>query len=60
MGGCPLTLPPLQRHGVTMHEDRQEVARSALVKEIESKRAALIWQAAPGCLQWNSLWISVG
>jgi hypothetical protein len=25
---CPLTSPPLQRWGVTMREDRQEVARS--------------------------------
>jgi hypothetical protein len=45
MDGCPLILPPLQKHGVTMHEDHQEVARSALVKEIEieSKMAMLIW-----------------
>jgi hypothetical protein len=48
----PYITPPSQ-HGVTMREDRQEVARSALVKEIESKRAALMWRAAPGCLQWN-------
>jgi hypothetical protein len=34
-------------------KDRQEVARSALVKEIESKRATLMWRAAPGFLQWN-------
>jgi hypothetical protein len=34
---CPLTSPPLQRHGVTTCEDRQEVARSALVNGIESK-----------------------
>jgi hypothetical protein len=40
--GCPLTLPPLQKCGVTMHEARQEVARSALVNGIESKRATLI------------------
>jgi hypothetical protein len=33
---------PLQKHGVTMREDRQEVARSALVKGMESKMAALI------------------
>jgi hypothetical protein len=37
---CPLTSPPLQRHSVTMHEDCQEVARSALVNGIESKMAA--------------------
>jgi hypothetical protein len=53
MDGCPLTLPPLQKHGVTTREDRQEVARFALVKEIELKRATLMWRAAPGCLQWN-------
>jgi hypothetical protein len=53
MSGCPLTLPPLQKCNVTMHEDHQEVARSALVKGIESKMAALIWCAAPGYLQWN-------
>jgi hypothetical protein len=40
--GCPLTLPPLQKHGVTTREARQEVARSALVNGIESKRAVLI------------------
>jgi hypothetical protein len=40
--GCPLTLPPLQKHGVTTHEAHQEVARSALVNGIESKRATLI------------------
>jgi hypothetical protein len=51
--GCPLTLPPLQKNGVTTCEDHQEVARSALVNGIESKMAALIWRAAPGCLQWN-------
>jgi hypothetical protein len=38
--GCPLTLPPLQKHGVTMREDYQEVARSALVKRVELKMAA--------------------
>jgi hypothetical protein len=53
MDGCPLTLPPLQRCGVTMHDNHQEVARSALVKEIESKRAALIWRAVLGYLRWN-------
>jgi hypothetical protein len=35
-----------------MREDCQ-VARSALVQEIESKRAALMWHTAPGCLWWN-------
>jgi hypothetical protein len=50
MDRCPLTLPPLQKRGITTHEDRQEVARSALVKGIESKMAALIWCAAPGYL----------
>jgi hypothetical protein len=54
MDGCPLTLPPLQKHGVTTREDRQEVARSALVKGIELKVAALIWRAALGCLWWDS------
>jgi hypothetical protein len=51
--GCPLTLPPLQRCSITMHEDHQEVARSTLVKGIESKMAVLIWCAAPGYLWWN-------
>jgi hypothetical protein len=49
--GCPLTLPPLQRCGVTTREDCQEVARSALVKGIESKMATLIWRAVPGYLR---------
>jgi hypothetical protein len=40
--GCLLTLPPLQKHGVTMREAHQEVARSALVNGIELKRTALI------------------
>jgi hypothetical protein len=53
MDGCPLTLPPLQKRGVTTCEDRQEVARATLVKGIESKIAALIWHAALGYLQWN-------
>jgi hypothetical protein len=53
MDSCPLTLPPLQKDGITMHEDRQEIARSALVKGIESKMAALIYCAAPGYLRWN-------
>jgi hypothetical protein len=35
----PYITPPSKR-GVTTHEDRQEVARSALVKGIESKMAA--------------------
>jgi hypothetical protein len=51
MGGCPLTL--LSKRGVTMCEDRQEVARSTLVKGIESKMAALIWRTALGYLRWN-------
>jgi hypothetical protein len=51
---CPLTLPPPSKRGVTTCEDHQEVARSALVKGIESKMAALIWHAVPGYLQWNS------
>jgi hypothetical protein len=53
MDGCPLTLPPLQKHSVTTREDRQEVARSALVRGMESKMATLICCAAPGYLQWN-------
>jgi hypothetical protein len=43
----------LQRCGITMCEDLQEVARSALVNGIESKMAALICRAALGLLQWN-------
>jgi hypothetical protein len=35
MDRCLLTSPPLRRHGVTMHKDLQEVARSALVKGVE-------------------------
>jgi hypothetical protein len=53
MDGCPLTLLPLQRRGAMTRDDRQEVARSALVKEIESKRAVLMWRAALGFLRWN-------
>jgi hypothetical protein len=53
MDGCPLTLPPLQKRGVTTREDHQEVARSAPVKGMESKMAALICRAAPGYLQWT-------
>jgi hypothetical protein len=49
---CPLTLPP-SKCGITTCEDCQEVARSALVKGIESKMAALIWHAALGYLRWN-------
>jgi hypothetical protein len=49
----PYITPPSKR-GITMHEDRQEVARSALVKGIESKVAVLICRAAPGCLWWDS------
>jgi hypothetical protein len=49
----PYITPPSKR-GVTTCEDRQEVARSALVNGIESKMAALIWRAAPGYLRWNS------
>jgi hypothetical protein len=43
----PYITPPSKR-GVTTHEDRQDVARSALVKGIESKMAALIWRAGRG------------
>jgi hypothetical protein len=48
----PYITPP-SKCGVMMHEDRQEVARSALVKGIESKMATLIWRATPGYLRWN-------
>jgi hypothetical protein len=41
MDRCPLTLLPLQKHSITTHKDRQEVARSTLVKRIESKIATL-------------------
>jgi hypothetical protein len=51
--GCPLTLPPPSKRGVTTRKDRQEVARSTLVNGIESKMAALIWHAVPGYLRWN-------
>jgi hypothetical protein len=54
--GCPLTLPPLQKCSITTCKNSQEVARSTLVKGIESKMATLIWNAAPGYLQWN--WLS--
>jgi hypothetical protein len=50
---CPLTLPPLQRCGVKMRNDHQEVARFALVKEIELKRATLMWRTTLGFLWWN-------
>jgi hypothetical protein len=53
MDGCPLTLPPLQKCGVMTRKDHQEVARSALVKGMESKMATLIWHAASGYLRWN-------
>jgi hypothetical protein len=53
MNRCPLTLPPLQKHSITTCEDHQEVARSALVKGIELKMAALIWHTVPGYLRWN-------
>jgi hypothetical protein len=53
MDGYPLTLPLLQKCSVMTHEDRQEVARSALVKGIESKMATLIWHTMPGYLRWN-------
>jgi hypothetical protein len=46
-------IPPPSKRGVTTREDRQEVTRSALVKGIELKMAALIWCAAPGYLRWN-------
>jgi hypothetical protein len=46
-------ITPLQKRGVTMREDRQEVARSALVKGMELKIAALICRAALGYLRWN-------
>jgi hypothetical protein len=38
--GCPLTS---SKRSVTTCEDRQEVARSALVKGIKLKIAALTW-----------------
>jgi hypothetical protein len=49
----PYITPPSKR-GVTTREDRQEVARSALVNGMESKMATLIWHAAPGYLRGNS------
>jgi hypothetical protein len=39
---CPPYITPPSKHSVTMHEDCQEVARSTLVKGIESKMATLI------------------
>jgi hypothetical protein len=48
----PYITPP-SKHGVTTCEDRQEVARSALVNGMESKMAVLIWWAVPGCLRGN-------
>jgi hypothetical protein len=53
MDGCPLISPPLQKHGITMCEDLQEVTRSARVNGMLLKIAALIGQAALGLLQWN-------
>jgi hypothetical protein len=47
--GCPLTLPPL-KSAASRH---QEVARSALVKGIELKMAAMIWRTALGYLWCN-------
>jgi hypothetical protein len=38
---CSLPLPP-SMHSITIREDHQEVARSALVNGMESKMAALI------------------
>jgi hypothetical protein len=49
----PFTLPPLQKRSITMCEDHQEVARSTLVKGIESKMATLKWRTALGYLRWN-------
>jgi hypothetical protein len=48
---CPLSLPPLQKHGITTRKNHQEVARSALVKGIELKMAVLIWRTVLGYLQ---------
>jgi hypothetical protein len=50
----PYITPP-SKHSITMCEDCQEVARSALVKEIKLKIATLIWHAVPGYLQWNCI-----
>jgi hypothetical protein len=49
----PYITPP-SKCGITMHKYCQEVARSALVKGIESKIAMLIQRAVPGYLWWNS------
>jgi hypothetical protein len=46
----PYITPP-SKCDITMCEDHQEVARSALVKGIEFKVAVLIWRAAPVCLR---------
>jgi hypothetical protein len=46
-------ITPLQKRSVTTCKDRQEVARSALVKGIELKVAALIWHTVLGYLRWN-------
>jgi hypothetical protein len=55
-------ITPHSKCGVMMCEDRQEVARSALIKGIESKMATLIWHTMPGYLQWilsSALHVSV-
>jgi hypothetical protein len=53
----PYITPP-SKHGVMMCEDRQEVARSALVNGIESKMAALIWRGAGVCaVEQRYLWL---
>jgi hypothetical protein len=49
----PYITPP-SKHSITTRKDRHEVARSALVKKIESKMAMLIWRAVLGYLRWNS------
>jgi hypothetical protein len=48
MDGCPLTSPSLQRHGIMTCENLHEVTRSAQVKGMVLKIAALIQRAAPG------------
>jgi hypothetical protein len=42
MDRCPLTSPSLQRCGIMTHEDLQLVTRSAQVKGMELKIAALM------------------
>jgi hypothetical protein len=44
-------ITPPSKCGITTCEDHQEVARSTLVKGIESKMAALIWHAVLGYLR---------